>query len=283
MTQTALDRVTELAAQHLGCPVSEVAPDREFVDLGADSFQMVSVLRELEEGFGARVMMRELFEEAATPQLLVKVVPERMQPGAGAAVPAPAPTDSESEPAPAAPTSAEVLETAPAATAEQGYASQNALDLLARQVQVIAEGQLHLPADGRRGPLNHRPAPAARRHPQARRPPRRTAVAPPCPAARRHPPAHHRPHRGDGGAVRIRPGAVPVELPAPVAELALQQVAVRRSHAVLAAARLRTLVIGITDAVTWQRAAAGDWAAYAAEVNRRTPPQRPIHEPGAPT
>ncbi|MFF4606920.1 hypothetical protein ACFY12_29835 [Streptomyces sp. NPDC001339] len=36
------------------------------------------------------------------------------------------------------------------------------------------------------------------------------------------------------GAVRIRLGAVPVELPAPVAELALQHVAVRRSHAVLA-------------------------------------------------
>jgi hypothetical protein len=35
------------------------------------------------------------------------------------------------------------------------------------------------------------------------------------------------------GAVRIRLGAVPVELPAPAAELALQQVEVRRSHAVL--------------------------------------------------
>ncbi|WP_407109820.1 hypothetical protein ACE1N8_02880 [Streptomyces sp. DSM 116494] len=36
------------------------------------------------------------------------------------------------------------------------------------------------------------------------------------------------------GAVRIRLGAVPVDLPGPVAELALHQVAVRRSHAVLA-------------------------------------------------
>src|SRR3954470_24728814 len=35
------------------------------------------------------------------------------------------------------------------------------------------------------------------------------------------------------GAVRIRLGAVPVGLPAPAAELALQQVEVRRSHAVL--------------------------------------------------
>ncbi|GAB3005348.1 hypothetical protein GCM10023080_083830 [Streptomyces pseudoechinosporeus] len=121
------------------------------------------------------------------------------------------------------------------------------------------------------------------------------------------------------GAVRIRLGAVPVELPAPVAELALQQVEVRRSHAVLgrtdspwlfpgsqpgrpisawamgerlrklgirlaetrstalfqlatelpAAVLARTLGIDITVAVKWQRAAVGDWAAYAAEIARR--------------
>ncbi|MDO0929962.1 hypothetical protein QQY24_33265 [Streptomyces sp. TG1A-8] len=121
------------------------------------------------------------------------------------------------------------------------------------------------------------------------------------------------------GAVRIRLGAVPVELPAPVADLALQQVAVRRSHAVLgrtespwlfpggqpgrpisawamgerlrklgirlaearstalfqlatelpAAVLARTLGIDITVAVKWQRAAAGDWGAYAAGVSRR--------------
>ncbi|MGY4920552.1 site-specific integrase [Streptomyces sp. 900116325] len=123
------------------------------------------------------------------------------------------------------------------------------------------------------------------------------------------------------GAVRIHLGAVPVELPALVAELALQQVAARRSHAVLgrtdspwlfpggqpgrpisawamgerlrklgirlaearstalfqlatelpAAVLARTLGIDITVAVKWQRAAAGDWAAYAAEVSRRQP------------
>ncbi|MFJ2478540.1 hypothetical protein ACIOWI_37485 [Streptomyces sp. NPDC087659] len=123
------------------------------------------------------------------------------------------------------------------------------------------------------------------------------------------------------GAVRIRLGAVPVDLPGPVAELALHQVAVRRSHAVLArtdspwlfpggqpgrpisvwamgerlrklgirlaetrstalfqlatelpaAVLARTLGIDITVAVAvkWQRAAAGDWGAYAAEVSRR--------------
>jgi hypothetical protein len=121
------------------------------------------------------------------------------------------------------------------------------------------------------------------------------------------------------GAVRIRLGDVPVDLPGPLAELALRQVAVRRSHAVLAqtdspwlfpggqpgrpmsvwamgerlrklgirlaetrstalfqlatelpaAILARTLGIDITVAVKWQRAAAGDWAAYAAEISRR--------------
>ncbi len=33
----------------------------------------------------------------------------------------------------------------------------------------------------------------------------------------------------------------------------------------------RMLGIHITVAVAWQRASAGDWAAYAAEVSRRTP------------
>ncbi|MGW2183115.1 hypothetical protein ACWCXX_34685 [Streptomyces sp. NPDC001732] len=127
------------------------------------------------------------------------------------------------------------------------------------------------------------------------------------------------------GAVRIRLGAVPVELPAPIADLARQQVAVRRSHAVLgrtespwlfpggqpgrpisawamgerlrklgirlaearstalfqlatelpAAVLARTLGIDITVAVKWQRAAAGDWAAYAAEISRRPKTQEP--------
>ena len=124
----------------------------------------------------------------------------------------------------------------------------------------------------------------------------------------------------DNGTVRIRLGDVPVALPGPLGELALQQVAVQRSHAVLArttspwlfpggqpgrpistwamgerlhklgirlaetrstalfqlstelpaAILARTLGIHITVAVKWQRAAAGDWAAYAADVSQRT-------------
>ena len=47
---------------------------------------------------------------------------------------------------------------------------------------------------------------------------------------------------------------------------ALFQLATELPAAVLA----RTLGIDITVAVKWQRAAAGDWAAYAADVSQRT-------------
>lgn len=60
-----------------------------------------------------------------------------------------------------------------------------------------------------------------------------------------------------GAAVRIHLGALPVELPPPVAEVALQQVEVRRGHAVVvrtatelpAAVLARTLGIDLTAAV----------------------------------
>lgn len=59
---------------------------------------------------------------------------------------------------------------------------------------------------------------------------------------------------------------------------ALFQPATELPAAVLA----RTPGIPIAVAVTWQRAAAGDRAACAADVGRRTPPHHPVHEPGVP-
>jgi hypothetical protein len=54
---------------------------------------------------------------------------------------------------------------------------------------------------------------------------------------------------------------------------ALFQLATELPAAILA----RTLGIHITVAVKWQRAAAGDWTAYAADVSQRTcPGDRPV-------
>ena len=62
---------------------------------------------------------------------------------------------------------------------------------------------------------------------------------------------------------------------------ALFQLATEIPAAILA----RTLGISTDVAVTWQRLSAGDWAAYAADVSRRPPRQRPVssrHETPAP-
>ena len=56
---------------------------------------------------------------------------------------------------------------------------------------------------------------------------------------------------------------------------ALFQLATDLPAAVLA----RMLGIHITVAVAWQRAAAGDWAAYAAEISRRNRPAGTDHVP----
>lgn len=135
------------------------------------------------------------------------------------------------------------------------------------------------------------------------------------------------------GAARIHLDAAPAELPEPVADLAMQQIAVRRSHTVLAQTDSpwlstrrparpsdQCLGHGRTTPQTRHpprgspldctvpafhrtaRRRAGPHprhrhhrrrhmaasrrprqAAYAAEVSRRTSPQPPIHEPGAPT
>jgi cytochrome P450 len=72
--------------------------------------------------------------------------------------------------------------------------------------------------------------------------------------------------------------------PAPVrlALAALLQFATELPAAVLA----RMLGIHIDVAVAWQRASAGDWMSYAADVSRRPPRPAPPHQPpgnGAPT
>jgi hypothetical protein len=78
------------------------------------------------------------------------------------------------------------------------------------------------------------------------------------------------------GQMRIRLGREPVVLPAPLDTLirvrpgqsrpaAMFQLATELPAAVLA----RMLGIHIIVAVTWQRASAGDWAAYAADISRR--------------
>ncbi|MEU5364065.1 amino acid adenylation domain-containing protein [Streptomyces sp. NPDC005925] len=93
-----LAQVRELAADHLALPVEEVAPGVAFFDLGADSLLLINLIRRLETAFGVRIAMRELFEEADSPERLAALITERMDPDraaglrAAAATPVPAPS-----------------------------------------------------------------------------------------------------------------------------------------------------------------------------------------------
>ncbi|MEU9672594.1 type I polyketide synthase [Streptomyces parvus] len=127
--QAVLERVLELTARHLGHRPDEVSADRTFVGLGADSLQLIGMVRQLEAEFGTEISMRELLEEAGTPRLTAALI-------AGRAVPATVPV---SVPvAAAAPESAAVA--APGAD-ESGYATQAEVTALSEQIRQLAETQ----------------------------------------------------------------------------------------------------------------------------------------------
>ncbi|MFE9696744.1 type I polyketide synthase [Streptomyces sp. NPDC006270] len=145
--QAVLDRVLELAARHLGHRPDEVAADRTFVGLGADSLQLIGMVRQLEAEFGTELSMREILEEAGTPRLTAALIAGR---GAGAETVEPPPAPA-SVPAPvAAPASApaSVPASAPmavAATAPVGgrpvYATRAEVAALSEQLRQLAETQ----------------------------------------------------------------------------------------------------------------------------------------------
>ncbi|MFJ2026546.1 type I polyketide synthase [Streptomyces sp. NPDC087897] len=93
LEQDVLERVLALAAHHLGHRPDEVEADRTFVGLGADSLQLIGMVRQLEAEFGAEISMREILEEAGTPRLTAALIAGRAAPATTAhVVPAPLPS-----------------------------------------------------------------------------------------------------------------------------------------------------------------------------------------------
>jgi acyl transferase domain-containing protein len=129
--QRVLDRIIELTVRHLGCEPTAVAPSAAFVALGADSLQMINMVRELEKDYSVRVGLRELFEEAGTPALLAALVAKR----SGGA-------DSSSAAA-SVPASTAVPAAAPAAPLPTPVAPPS-LEALAEQVRILQEVQLQM-------------------------------------------------------------------------------------------------------------------------------------------
>ncbi|MFC9679276.1 type I polyketide synthase [Streptomyces sp. NPDC056948] len=159
-----LQSIVEATARHLGGDPSAIVGDANFFDLGADSLQMISVLRELEQAHHVKVTMRQLLEETGTPRRLAEFIVAHMPDATGTAPtesparraeptqPAtPAPTPEPVAPAPASAPAPEPVppaptpEPAPAGTASAPeYATREELEDLAHKIQQMSRIQLQM-------------------------------------------------------------------------------------------------------------------------------------------
>ncbi|MGW5471203.1 type I polyketide synthase, partial [Streptomyces chartreusis] len=154
-----LHSIVRTTARHLGEEPSAILGDATFFDLGADSLQMISVLRELEQEHQVKVTMRQLFEETGTPRRLAEFMVARMPASAGrqqpqqppaavrepvpvpVPVPVPEPASLPTVASPAPPLAAEPA--APVAPAHE-YATREELEDLARKIQQMSQIQLQM-------------------------------------------------------------------------------------------------------------------------------------------
>ncbi|KOU07174.1 6-deoxyerythronolide-B synthase [Streptomyces sp. NRRL F-2295] len=154
--QAVLDRVLELTARHLGHRPDEVAADRTFVGLGADSLQLIGMVRQLEAEFGTEISMREVLEEAGTPRLTAALIAGRAAPATTNACAPVAPAVgpggmSAVAPAHEVPSAAGPMGTGPVAGSASGavppavdasaYATRAEVAALSEQIRQLAEIQ----------------------------------------------------------------------------------------------------------------------------------------------
>ncbi|MGA5357903.1 amino acid adenylation domain-containing protein [Streptomyces purpurascens] len=69
-----VDAIRKLTADKLGRSTADVTPDSSFFELGADSLSLMSMTTELEQRYGVRVPVREVFDSADTPRRLAERV-----------------------------------------------------------------------------------------------------------------------------------------------------------------------------------------------------------------
>ncbi|MFJ8630688.1 type I polyketide synthase [Streptomyces sp. NPDC093568] len=131
-----LRSIVRTTARHLGEDPSAIVADASFFDLGADSLQMISVLRELEQEHQVKVTMRQLFEETGTPGRLAEFITARIPGPAAQESPLP-PVAREPEPEPAP-------EPVPAPASAPEHVTREELEDLARKVQQISQIQLQM-------------------------------------------------------------------------------------------------------------------------------------------
>ncbi|WP_128818476.1 type I polyketide synthase [Streptomyces sp. S063] len=141
--QAVLERVLELTARHLGHRPDEVSADRTFVGLGADSLQLIGMVRQLEAEFGTEISMREVLEEAGTPRLTAALITGRAAPATvPTSVPVVAADGETAKTAGAVGASGASGASAASPVAEApGYATQAEVAVLSEQIRQLAETQ----------------------------------------------------------------------------------------------------------------------------------------------
>jgi acyl carrier protein len=70
-------KVVELTARHLGYQPNEIDPEKSFVNLGADSLQLVGIMVALESEYGVDIDMTELLDTAPNPRLVGELIESR--------------------------------------------------------------------------------------------------------------------------------------------------------------------------------------------------------------
>ncbi|MFE0174031.1 MupA/Atu3671 family FMN-dependent luciferase-like monooxygenase [Streptomyces sp. NPDC059002] len=75
--------IREMTARQLGAELADIAPDRSFFELGADSLSLMGMAKELDRRYGVRVPVREFFDAADTPRKLADRVARRSVEAAG--------------------------------------------------------------------------------------------------------------------------------------------------------------------------------------------------------
>ncbi|MCF3129201.1 aminotransferase class III-fold pyridoxal phosphate-dependent enzyme [Streptomyces olivochromogenes] len=160
-------------------------PDVSFTELGADSMALLGMLRLVEERFGRKVSLRQLFGDIQTPAALAAHLaantaagtpPEAAAtPATGAVIAAAVDVSRTLAPAPVAPVSADTVSAPGATTAVERLITEQ-LAVMRSQLELLAGG-----AASGAGPVLVEPAPAAR---PAGRPASSRPAAPLAPGAR---------------------------------------------------------------------------------------------------
>ncbi|MGA0557669.1 amino acid adenylation domain-containing protein [Larkinella sp. VNQ87] len=129
-----LTKIRDIIENASGLELSDVQPDRSFVELGLDSLLLTQVAMTLKKEFDVPLTFRQLNEEYATPEQLVAYLDGQLpgdvyqpaQPTAAPPAPAPAP-----------------MPVAPGQTPVNGVANTNytnpALGLISQQLQLLAQ------------------------------------------------------------------------------------------------------------------------------------------------